>query len=109
MEKNCEKILFKSCGYYSGNCFFVFVCNSYDSSYDFYDFKYSIEANVLKLANSNILENLEKLNRTGAFKMVCTVDEGGRLKDIMNEQSMGENTLSEESLDELKDDIMNFN
>ena len=48
-------------------------------------------------------------SRIGAFKMVCTVDEGGRLKDIMNEQSMGENTLSEESLAELKDDIINFN
>ena len=37
-------------------------------------------------------------SRIGAQKMVCTVDEGGRLKDIMNEQSMGENSLSEESL-----------
>ena len=26
-----------------------------------YDFKYAIEGNVLKLANSNVLENLEKL------------------------------------------------
>ena len=48
-------------------------------------------------------------SRIGAQKMVCTVDEGGRLKDIMNEQSMGENSLSEESLSEIRDDIMNFN
>ena len=48
-------------------------------------------------------------SRIGAHKMVCTVDEGGRLKDIMNEQSMGENSLSEESLKEIRDDIMNFN
>ena len=46
--------------------------------------------------------------RIGAHKMVCTVDEGGRLKDIMNEQSMGENRLSDESLEEIRDDIMNF-
>ena len=47
-------------------------------------------------------------SRIGAHKMVCTVDEGGRLKDIMNEQSMGENRLSDESLEEIRDDIMNF-
>lgn len=47
-------------------------------------------------------------SRIGAYKMVCTVDEGGRLKDIMNEQSMGENVLSEEALDQLRDDIMDF-
>lgn len=47
-------------------------------------------------------------SRIGANKMVCTVDEGGRLKDIMTEQSMGENSLSEEALNELKDDIMSF-
>lgn len=47
-------------------------------------------------------------SRIGAYKMVCTVDEGGRLQDIMNEQSMGENSLSETSLDKLRDDIMDF-
>lgn len=47
-------------------------------------------------------------SRIGAYKMVCTVDEGGRLQDIMNEQSMGENSLSEGALDKLRDDIMNF-
>lgn len=47
-------------------------------------------------------------NRIGANKMVCTVDEGGRLQDIMNEQSMGTNSLSESSLDNLRDDIMDF-
>lgn len=47
-------------------------------------------------------------SRIGAYKMVCTVDEGGRLKDIMSEQSMGENALSAESLDQLKNDIMDF-
>ena len=47
-------------------------------------------------------------SRIGAHKMVCTVDEGGRLKDIMNEQSMGENRLSDDSLKEIRDDIMNF-
>ena len=47
-------------------------------------------------------------SRIGAYKMVCTVDEGGRLQDIMNEQSMGENALSEEALNKLRDDIMDF-
>ena len=47
-------------------------------------------------------------SRIGAYKMVCTVDEGGRLKDIINEQSMGENSLSTESLDKLRNDIMDF-
>ena len=47
-------------------------------------------------------------SRIGAYKMVCTVDEGGRLQDIMHEQSMGENSLSEESLSDLRDDIMDF-
>lgn len=47
-------------------------------------------------------------SRIGANKMVCTVDEGGRLQDLMEEQSMGENTLSEEALYSIRDDIMNF-
>ena len=47
-------------------------------------------------------------NRIGAHKMVCTVDEGGRLQDIMNEQNMGENALSDAALDHLRDDIMDF-
>lgn len=47
-------------------------------------------------------------SRIGAYKMVCTVDEGGRLQDLMEEQSMGENTLSESALHEIRDDIMNF-
>ena len=47
-------------------------------------------------------------SRIGAHKMVCTVDEGGRLKDIINEQSMGENRLSDDSLKEIRNDIMNF-
>lgn len=47
-------------------------------------------------------------SRIGAYKMVCTVDEGGRLQDIMNEQNMGENSLSESALIDLRDDIMDF-
>ncbi len=47
-------------------------------------------------------------SRIGAYKMVCTVDEGGRLQDIMTEQSMGENSLSDTALNELKDDIISF-
>lgn len=47
-------------------------------------------------------------SRIGAFKMVCTVDEGGRLKDLIEEQTMGENTLSDESLSYIRNDIMDF-
>lgn len=47
-------------------------------------------------------------SRIGANKMVCTIDEGGRLQDIMDEQSMGENALSEKALSELRDDIIEF-
>ena len=47
-------------------------------------------------------------NRIGAYKMVCTVDEGGRLQDIINEQNMGTNSLSDSALDDLRDDIMDF-
>lgn len=47
-------------------------------------------------------------SRIGAFKMVCTVDEGGRLKDLIDEQSMGENALSEEALYYIRNDIMDF-
>jgi len=47
-------------------------------------------------------------SRIGSNKMVCTVDEGGRLQDIMDEQSMGENSLSEKALSELRDDIIDF-
>ncbi|MCI7596786.1 MAG: hypothetical protein MSS92_11310 [Lachnospiraceae bacterium] len=46
--------------------------------------------------------------RIGAGKMVCTIDEGGRLQDIIEEQSMGENSLSEADLEELRSDIMDY-
>lgn len=47
-------------------------------------------------------------SRIGAYKMICTIDEGGRLQDIMEEQNMGENSLSEEALFQIRDDIMDF-
>ncbi len=46
--------------------------------------------------------------RIGAGKMVCTVDEGGRLQDIIEEQSLGENSLDEADLEELRSDIMDY-
>ena len=46
--------------------------------------------------------------RIGANKMICTVDEGGRLQNIIEEQSRGENSLSESDLNEIRDDIMEF-
>ncbi len=46
--------------------------------------------------------------RIGAGKMVCTVDEGGRLQDIIEEQSMGENSLDETDLNEIRSDIMEY-
>ncbi|MBQ9990587.1 MAG: hypothetical protein IJP31_06565 [Lachnospiraceae bacterium] len=46
--------------------------------------------------------------RIGAGKMVCTVDEGGRLQDIIEEQSMGENSLEEADLEEVRKDIMDY-
>ena len=46
--------------------------------------------------------------RIGAGKMVCTVDEGGRLQDIIEEQSMGENSMDEADLEELRSDIMDY-
>ena len=46
--------------------------------------------------------------RIGTGKMVCTVDEGGRLQDILEEQNMGENSLDEADLEELRSDIMEY-
>ena len=46
--------------------------------------------------------------RIGAGKMVCTVDEGGRPQDIIEEQSMGENSLEEADLEEVRKDIMDY-
>ncbi len=46
--------------------------------------------------------------RVGAGKMVCTVDEGGRLQEIVEEQNLGENSLNNEDLDNLRTDIMEF-
>ena len=47
-------------------------------------------------------------SRIGANKMVCTIDEGGRLQALIEEQSMGENSLSEEALYNIRDDMMDF-
>ena len=47
-------------------------------------------------------------SRIGTNKMVCTVDEGGRLQDIITEQNMGENSLSDRALSELRDDIIEY-
>lgn len=46
--------------------------------------------------------------RVGAGKMVCTVDEGGRLQEIIEEQNMGESSLGEADLEELRSDIMDY-
>lgn len=46
--------------------------------------------------------------RAGAGRMVCTVDEGGRLQNILEEQSMGENSLSDEDLMKLRGDVIEF-
>lgn len=47
-------------------------------------------------------------SRIGAGKMVCTVDEGGRLQEILEEQNPGENSLQAEDLVKLRGDIMEF-
>lgn len=67
------------------------------------------EEQIIRSAYSGYLNYyVREGSRIGAFKMVCTVDEGGRLKDLIEEQNIGENTLSEESLNYIRNDIMDF-
>lgn len=46
--------------------------------------------------------------RVGSGQLVCTVDESGQLKEILNEQSADESTLSDSDLSELKSSIAAF-
>lgn len=46
--------------------------------------------------------------RVGSGKMVCTVDEGGRLQEIIEEQNLGQNTLKDEDLEKIRADIMDY-
>ena len=47
--------------------------------YKTYDFKYSVRGTVLKLANANILENIDKINNSGISDLVafCTAPKSG--------------------------------
>ncbi len=44
-----------------------------------YDFKYSVQGTILKLANANILENIDKINNSGISELVdfCTAPNTG--------------------------------
>lgn len=46
--------------------------NSFDTEYfsSVYDFKYSVKGTVLKLANANILENIDKINASGMSELI---------------------------------------
>ena len=46
--------------------------NSFNTEYfsSVYDFKYSVKGTVLKLANANILENIDKINASGMSELI---------------------------------------
>ena len=46
--------------------------NNFDKEYfsSVYDFKYSVKGTVLKLANANILENIDKINASGMSELI---------------------------------------
>lgn len=46
--------------------------NNFDTEYfsSVYDFKYSVKGTVLKLANANILENIDKINASGMSELI---------------------------------------
>lgn len=46
--------------------------------------------------------------RVGFGNLIYTIDESGKLSDIINAQDTGENTLSEQDLQELKTEIISF-
>lgn len=46
--------------------------------------------------------------RVAVGNLVYTVDETGRLSDYINSEELGENTLSDSDLNQLKSDIVNF-
>lgn len=46
--------------------------NNFDSEYfaSVYDFKYSVQGTVLKLANANILDNIDSINQSGISELI---------------------------------------
>lgn len=54
----------------------TFQADSFD---DVYDFKYSLEGTALKLANSNVLDNLTSLNNGSVLVNLCNAPESGIL------------------------------
>lgn len=57
--------------------------NNFDPQYftTVYDFKYSVKGTILKLANANILENIDKINHSGISELIsfCTAPDTGIL------------------------------
>ncbi|MBQ6696657.1 MAG: hypothetical protein IJN16_08130, partial [Lachnospiraceae bacterium] len=67
------------------------------------------EEEIVKSTHSGYLNYYAREGtRVGYGNMVCTVDEGGRLQDLLEEESMGENALSDEDLHALRSDIIEF-
>ncbi|MGL5260129.1 MAG: HlyD family efflux transporter periplasmic adaptor subunit [Lachnospiraceae bacterium] len=46
--------------------------------------------------------------RIGANKTVCTIDESGRLKELIEAENLGENSLSANDLNEVKVEVVNY-
>lgn len=67
------------------------------------------EENIINSSYSGYLNHYVKEGtRIGANNMVCTIDEGGRLQDVISEQNKGESPLSDKALSEIRDDIIEF-
>ena len=50
----------------------------------------------------------EEADRLGKNNLACTIDESGRIMDLLNSETAGEGILTESELNELKNDIISF-
>lgn len=78
--------------------------NSFDPEYfsTVYDFKYNVQGTVLKLANANILENIDSINRSGISELIsfCNApDTGIVVYSIDGYEDMTIEQLTKESFD----------
>lgn len=82
--------------------------NNFDQEYfsTVYDFKYSVQGTVLKLANANILENIDSINQSGIAELIsfCNAPDTG----IVVYSTDGYEDKTAEQLTEADFDVRNY-
>ena len=116
---NVGMIIFSVILVYILICVFIYATSKHIVRYEVKSGSLSV-ANVYKavairdetIVSSNFAGYVNYYAREGSrvahSDLVCTVDESGKLSELMNSGELGENSLSDKDLSELKNEILEF-